>query len=136
MKKFLDDLPQYFALLGSVLGFLLGGFDSYLYTLLGFILIDYLTGLVVAITLRQVSSEVGFVGILKKMLILVMVAMGHLLDQNLLGAGNALRTAVIFFYTANEGISITENLTRLGFPIPAKLKMVLAQLYDKEKEEH
>ena len=81
---------------------------------------------------RQISSEIGFVGILKKILILVMVAMGHLLDQNLLGGGAAMRTAVIFFYTANEGISITENLSRLGFPIPARLKSVLAQLSEKE----
>ena len=128
----LDGLPRVFAVVGSVLGFLLGGFDGYLYTLLGFILIDYLTGIMVAMALRQVSSEIGFVGILKKMLILVMVALGHLLDQNLLGGGATMRTAVIFFYVANEGISITENLTRLGFPIPAKLKQVLAQLNEEE----
>lgn len=67
---------------------------------------DYLTGVMTAIITRQVSSEIGFKGILKKMLILIMVAMGHLLDQNLLGGGDAMRTAVIFFYTANEGISI------------------------------
>ncbi|MEO1815052.1 MAG: phage holin family protein [Acetobacterium sp.] len=128
MKMILDGLPRVFAVLGSVLGFLLGGFDGYLYTLVGFILIDYLTGLSLAVARRQVSSEIGFVGIMKKMLIFVMVAMGHLLDQNLLGGGATLRTAVIFFYAANEGISITENLGSLGFPIPAKLKQVLEQL--------
>nr|WP_320026811.1 phage holin family protein [uncultured Acetobacterium sp.] len=132
MKIILDDLPQCFAVIGSALGFLLGGFDGYLYTLLGFILIDYLTGILVAIVLRQVSSEIGFVGILKKMLILVMVALGHLLDQNLLGGGATMRTAVIFFYAANEGISITENLAKLNFPIPAKLKQVLEQLQEEE----
>lgn len=121
-------LPRCFAVLGSVVGFLLGGFDGYLYTLLGLILIDYLTGLVLAAAKRQVSSQIGFVGIMKKMLILVMVALGHLLDVNLLGGGAALRTAVIFFYAANEGISITENLAALGFPMPQQLKRVLKQL--------
>jgi len=128
MKTILTVLPRCFAVLGSVVGFLLGGFDGYLYTLLGLILIDYLTGLVLAAAKRQVSSQIGFVGIMKKMLILVMVALGHLLDVNLLGSGAALRTAVIFFYAANEGISITENLAALGFPMPQQLKRVLKQL--------
>ncbi|MDZ5725245.1 phage holin family protein [Acetobacterium sp. K1/6] len=128
MKTILTVLPRCFAVLGSVIGFLLGGFDGYLYTLLGLILIDYLTGLVLAAAKRQVSSQIGFVGIMKKMLILVMVALGHLLDVNLLGGGAALRTAVIFFYAANEGISITENLAALGFPMPQQLKRVLKQL--------
>lgn len=132
MKMILEVLPGVFAVLGSLLGFLLGGFDGYLVTLVGFILIDYLTGLALAVARRQLSSEIGFVGILKKMLILVMVAMGHLLDVNLLGGGATMRTAVIFFYAANEGISITENLGCLGFPIPGKLKQVLAQLREEE----
>lgn len=132
MKMILEVLPGVFAVLGSVLGFLLGGFDGYLVTLIGFILIDYLTGLALAVARRQLSSEIGFVGILKKMLILVMVAMGHLLDVNLLGGGATMRTAVIFFYAANEGISITENLAKLNFPIPTKLKQVLAQLREEE----
>lgn len=134
MKELLYHLPKVFAFIGSLVGFLLGGYDGFLYTLCGFILIDYLTGVVAAIIKRQVSSEIGFKGILKKILILIMVAMGHLLDQNLLGGGDSLRTAVIFFYTANEGISITENLTDIGFPIPRKLKEVLSQLSDQEKE--
>lgn len=132
MKTIFDLLPKVFGVLGSVLGFLLGGLDGYLYTLLGLIVIDYLTGLALALARRQVSSEVGFVGMMKKMLVLMMVALGHLLDQNLLGGGATLRTAVIFFYAANEAISITENLGCLGFPIPAKLKQVLAQLSEEE----
>lgn len=134
MKELVQQLPKIFGIIGSLVGFLMGGFDGFLYTLLGFILIDYTTGVMVAMFQRQVSSEIGFTGILKKILILIMVAMGHLLDQNLLGGGDAMRTAVIFFYTANEGISIMENLTRLGFPIPRKLKEVLAQLSEQEKE--
>ena len=132
MKTILESLPTVCGVIGSVLGFLLGGFDRYLYTLLGFILIDYLTGLALAAARRQVSSQIGFNGILKKMMILVIVAMGHLLDQNLLGGGATLRTAMIFFYLANEGISITENLAALGFPIPASLEKVLAQLSEEE----
>ncbi|TYC85767.1 phage holin family protein [Acetobacterium wieringae] len=132
MKTILESLPTGCGVIGSVLGFLLGGFDGYLYTLLGFILIDYLTGLALAAARRQVSSQIGFTGIMKKMLIFVIVAMGHLLDQNLMGGGATLRTAMIFFYLANEGISITENLAALGFPIPASLKKVLAQLSEEE----
>lgn len=132
MRMILGWLPKLCGGLGSLLGFLLGGFDGYLYTLVGFIAIDYLTGLALAVVRRQLSSEIGFVGIMKKMLMLVMVAMGHLLDVNLLGGGATLRTAVIFFYLANEGISITENLAKLNFPIPTKLKQVLAQLREEE----
>lgn len=128
MKTILAMLPRVFAILGSGLGFLLGGFDGYLYTLLGFILIDYLTGVLLAIARHQLSSEIGFVGIIKKILILVIVALGQLLDQNLLDGSAAMRTAVIFFYIANEGLSITENLSGLGFPLPQQLKRVLAQL--------
>lgn len=136
MKELVYHLPRFFAIIGSLVGFLMGGYDGFLYTLLSFILMDYLTGVMTAIITRQVSSEIGFKGILKKMLILIMVAMGHLLDQNLLGGGDAMRTAVIFFYTANEGISIMENLGRIGFPIPEKLKKVLAQLSEQEKEKY
>lgn len=136
MKTLAQHLPGIFGIIGSLVGMLIGGFDGFLYTLLGFILIDYLTGVMVAVIKGQVSSEIGFTGILKKTLILMMVAMGHLLDQNLLGEVDAMRTAVIFFYTANEGISITENLSCLGFPIPEKLKKVLAQLSEQEKENH
>lgn len=128
MKTLLDLLPRCFAVLGSLLGFLLGGFDGYLYSLLGLLVIDYLSGLALAAARRQVSSQIGFVGIIKKMLVLMMVAMAHLLDVNLLGGGAALRTAVIFFYAANEGISITENLAALGFPMPEQVKRVLRQL--------
>ena len=132
MKTLIGLLPKLMALLGSLLGFLLGGFDGYLYTLLGLILIDYLTGLALAVVRRQLSSEIGFTGIMKKTLMVVMVALGHLLDQNLLGGGATLRTAVIFFYAANEGLSITENLGALGFPMPDRLKKVLAQLSEEE----
>ncbi len=135
MKTIAQSLPTVAAVGGSLLGFLLGGFDGYLYSLLGFVVIDYLTGLVLAAARRQVSSQIGFTGILKKMLIFVIVAMGHLLDQNLLGGSATLRTAMIFFYLANEAISITENLGALGFPLPPKLKQVLTQLSAESEEQ-
>ena len=135
MKTIAQSLPTIAAVGGSLLGFLLGGFDGYLYSLLGFVVIDYLTGLALAAAHRQVSSQIGFTGILKKMLIFVIVAMGHLLDQNLLGGSATLRTAMIFFYLANEAISITENLGALGFPLPPKLKQVLTQLSAESEEQ-
>ena len=91
MKTIAQSLPTIAAVGGSLLGFLLGGFDGYLYSLLGFVVIDYLTGLALAAARRQVSSQIGFTGILKKMLIFVIVAMGHLLDQNLQLADRAGR---------------------------------------------
>ena len=135
MKTIAQSLPTIAAVGGSLLGFLLGGFDGYLYSLLGFVVIDYLTGLALAAARRQVSSQIGFTGILKKMLIFVIVAMGHLLDQILLGGSATLRTAMIFFYLANEAISITENLGALGFPLPPKLKQVLTQLSAESEEQ-
>ena len=135
MKTIAQSLPTIAAVGGSLLGFLLGGFDGYLYSLLGFVVIDYLTGLALAAARRQVSSQIGFTGILKKMLIFVIVAMGHLLDQNLLGGSATLRTAMIFFYLTNEAISITENLGALGFPLPPKLKQVLTQLSAESEEQ-
>ena len=135
MKTIAQSLPTIAAVGGSLLGFALGGFDGYLYSLLGFVVIDYLTGLALAAARRQVSSQIGFTGILKKMLIFVIVAMGHLLDQNLLGGSATLRPAMIFFYLANEAISITENLGALGFPLPPKLKQVLTQLSAESEEQ-
>ena len=135
MKTIAQSLPTIAAVGGSLLGFLLGGFDGYLYSLLPKVVIDYLTGLALAAARRQVSSQIGFTGILKKMLIFVIVAMGHLLDQNLLGGSATLRTAMIFFYLANEAISITENLGALGFPLPPKLKQVLTQLSAESEEQ-
>lgn len=122
-----------FALVGSSLYFLLGGFDQYLYALLGLILLDYISGLLLAIQDKRISSQIGFMGILKKILIFVMVGIGHLLDTTLLSGGQALRTGIIFFYAANEGISIIENLSAIGFPIPQKLKDVMIQIQEREE---
>jgi toxin secretion/phage lysis holin len=121
-----------FALCGSVLAIFFGGWDKALYTLMILILFDYVTGVIRAVYARKISSSIGFRGILKKLLILMTVGFSHLLDLNLLGGGEVLRTGVIFFYSANEGISITENLAAIGFPLPEKLKSVLLQMKEEE----
>ena len=106
----------------------MGGFDGLIYSLIAFVLIDYLTGVMAAIVDRQLSSEIGFKGIFKKVSIFMLVAVGHIIDSKLLGSGTALRTAIILFYTSNEGISILENAARMGLPIPKRVKSVLEQL--------
>ena len=117
------------ALLGGLIGQCLGGWDGFLICLTAFVVIDYLTGFLDAAQQQRLSSARGFRGILRKILIFTVVAMGHLLDTTLLGGSGApLRSAMIFFYLANEGLSILENLAALGVPIPRRLKQVLAEL--------
>lgn len=116
------------AALGGFLGWFLGGVDGFLYALVAFIATDYITGVMCAIVERVLSSEIGYRGIFKKVLIFALVGIAHIIDQNIIGDGSVIRTAVIFFYLSNEGISIIENATRLGLPIPEKLRDVLEQL--------
>lgn len=124
-------LQTVFAAVGGFLGWFLGGFDGLIYTLAAFVVIDYITGVMVAIVKKEVSSEVGFKGIFKKVLIFTLVGIGNIVDINLIGSGSAIRTAVIFFYLSNEGISILENAGLIGLPIPQKLQDILAQLKHK-----
>lgn len=119
----------------GVCGFLWGQADGLLYALITFMTIDYITGVIVACLGHRLSSEVGFKGIAKKVLILLLVAVGHLLDAHVLGGGAVCRSAVIGFYIANEGISILENCGAIGIPLPKKLLDVLKQLKDKEDDE-
>lgn len=121
-----------FAALGGWLGWFLGGLDGFFYALIAFVVVDYITGLMVAVVNKKLSSEVGFKGIFKKVLIFLLVGVGNVVDRQIVGDGSVLRTAVIFFYISNEGISIIENAGCLGLPIPQKLKDVLAQLKSKE----
>lgn len=123
-----------FAGLGGWIGWLLGGWDGFLYALVAFVVLDYLTGLMAAAVEKKLSSEVGFRGIFKKILIFMLVGVGHIIDRQIIGDGSVLRTAVIFFYISNEGISVVENAGRIGLPIPQKLKAVLEQLKTKEGE--
>jgi len=106
-----------------------------LYALIAFVVIDYITGVMVGITQKKLSSEVGFKGICKKVLIFLLVGVGSIIDTKILGEGNVVRTAVVFFYLSNEGISIIENVAIIGLPVPQKLKDILAQLNDENNKE-
>lgn len=121
-------------LIGGGLGWFFGGFDGFWYALVVLAAVDYLTGVLRAIFEKKLSSEIGFRGICKKLLIFLLVGAGNVLDQQIIGSGNALRTAVIFFYCANEGISILENAAEIGLPIPQKLKNVLMQIQTKPSD--
>ncbi|MGT2681449.1 phage holin family protein [Streptococcus porci] len=132
MKDIWSTIQLVFSAIGGTLGYVLGGMDGMLYTLLVFVTIDYLTGMLCAIADRKLSSEVGFQGIARKVIIFTLVGIAHLLDVQILGKVGVLRAMVIFFYVSNEGISIIENATHLGLPIPEKLKSILEQLKDKE----
>ncbi len=133
MKDVWNVVQVVFAAVGGGIGWFFGELDGFFYALLAFVVIDYLTGVMCAIVDRSLSSEVGFRGIFRKVLIFVMVGAGHILDAQVIGLGDALRTAVIFFYISNEGVSLLENAAHIGLPVPEKLKEVLAQLHDREK---
>ena len=125
------------AVIGAWLGWFIGGFDNLLYALLTFVCLDYVTGVLCACRERQLSSEIGFMGICRKVLIFLLVGIANILDAQVIGTGSVLRTAVIFFYLSNEGVSLLENAAHLGLPVPEKIKTVLEQLHDRaEKEEN
>ena len=120
-----------FAAVGGWLGYFLGGCDGLLYALIAFVVIDYITGVMCAIISRELSSAVGFKGIFRKVLIFLLVGIANIIDVQVIGTGAVLRTAVIFFYISNEGVSLLENAGHLGLPIPEKIKTVLEQLHDR-----
>ena len=134
----MNKIIQWFAAAtGATFGFLWGQMDGLLYALIAFMVIDYVSGVLVAIAQRELSSQVGFKGIAKKVCILMLVAVGHLLDAHVIGDGEGAvcRMAVAGFYLANEGISILENAAELGLPLPKKLVSVLKQLQGKEEND-
>ncbi|MCQ4840334.1 phage holin family protein [Neglectibacter timonensis] len=131
MKQIWSGIQIAFTAFGGFLGWFLGGVDGFLYALIAFTVIDYITGVMCAITDKSLSSAVGFRGICRKVLIFTLVGIGNIVDVYVLGQGGVLRTAVIFFYLSNEGVSIMENTAHLGLPIPAKLKEVLEQLHER-----
>ena len=132
MKELWNVTQMVFAAVGGFVGWFLGGFDGFLYALVAFVAIDYLTGVMCAINDKTLSSAVGFRGICRKVLIFAMVGLANILDVYILGEGSVLRTAVIFFYLSNEGVSMLENAAHLGMPVPDKLKDVLEQLHERE----
>ncbi|MDY6062381.1 MAG: phage holin family protein [Erysipelotrichaceae bacterium] len=133
MKEFWNMIQILFTAVGGWLGYFLGGCDGLIIALLLFVAIDYITGVMCAVADKKLSSEVGFKGICRKVLIFMMVGISNILDTKIIGSGSVLRSAVIFFYLSNEGISLLENAGHLGLPIPEKLKVVLEQLHDKER---
>ncbi|EGP4887911.1 phage holin family protein [Enterococcus faecium] len=136
MKEIWSWIQTAFTVLGGLLGWFLGGFDGFLYALVALMVADYITGVMCAIVEKKLSSEIGFKGIFKKVLIFVLVGIGQMIDTNLIGDGSVLRTAIIFFYCSNEGVSMLENAGRLGLPIPEKLKDILVQLHNKGGKEY
>ena len=136
MKEFWNTIQVIFTGVGGWLGWFLGGCDGLLYALVLFVVVDYITGVMCAAADHKLSSEVGFRGICRKVLIFLLVGIGHVLDTQIIGTGSVLRTAVIFFYLSNEGVSLLENAGHLGLPIPEKLKVVLEQLHDRAEKEN
>ena len=136
MKEFWNMIQIIFTAVGGWLGYFLGGCDGLLIALVVFAVTDYITGVMFAIADKKLSSEIGFKGICRKVIIFMLVGIAHVLDVNVIATGSVLRTAVIFFYLSNEGVSLLENAAHLGLPVPEKLKDVLEQLHDRaEKEE-
>lgn len=135
MKEFWNAIQFVFTAVGGWLGYFLGGCDGLLYALLTFVVIDYITGVMCAINGKALSSEVGFRGICRKVLIFLLVGIANILDVHVIGTGSVLRTAVIFFYISNEGVSLLENAAHLGLPVPQKIKAVLEQLHERAEDD-
>lgn len=135
MKEFWNTIQIIFTGVGGWLGYFLGGCDGLLYALVVFVVVDYITGVMCAINNKTLSSAVGFKGICRKVLIFLLVGIANVLDVQVIGTGSVLRTAVIFFYISNEGISLLENAGHLGLPVPEKIKVVLEQLHDRAEKE-
>ena len=134
MKEFWHVIQAAFAALGAWLGYFLGGSDGLLYALLVFVIVDYITGVMCAISDRQLSSSVGFKGLCRKTVTFLLVGIAHVLDVYVLEQPGVLRTAVTFWAIANNGLSILENAAHLGLPVPEQLKEVLEQLHDRDQK--
>ena len=135
MKEFWNGIQLVFAVIGGWLGWFLGECDGLMYALIAFVIADYVTGVMCAVSDKRLSSEVGFKGICRKVLIFVLVGMANILDMHVIGTGCVLRTAVLFFYISNEGVSVLENAGHLGLPVPARLLNVLEQLHEDAEQE-
>ena len=133
MKEFWNGVQVVFTVIGGWLGYFLGGCDGLIVALVVFVVMDYVTGVMCAIADKNLSSEVGFKGICRKVLIFILGGIANILDVQIIGTGSVLRTAIIFFYISNEGVSLLENASHLGLPVPEKLKVVLKQLHDKSE---
>ncbi|EGJ26509.1 MULTISPECIES: phage holin family protein [Streptococcus] len=128
MKELLATNKVFFSAIGGLIGSIFGEVDGFLFALMVFISIDYITGLMAAAIKKRLASNIGFKGIFKKIVLLCLVAVGQIIDEHVLKQGGMVRTAIIFYYLSNEGLSIIENAARIGLPVPEKLKDVLKQL--------
>ena len=135
MKDFINTFKLIFTAIGGSIGYFLGGFDGLIFAIVAFVIIDYITGLMAAVIEKKLSSEIGFKGIFKKVLIFILVGIGHTIDFYLIEKGSAVRTAVIFFYLSNEGLSIIENASRIGLPVPEQLRIVFRELRKEDKKD-
>ena len=122
------------AVIGATVTFLLGGWSPLLQVLITFIIMDYALAIMVAFTYGELNSKKGFVGIAKKVTIIVLVAVAHKIDL-ILGDGTFFRDAVAFFYIANELISILETASKTDLPIPTVLKRAVDKLNNKAGED-
>lgn len=133
MKDIIGTLQIIFTAVGGYIGWFIGGFDGLTYALLAFVVIDYISGVMVAVLEKKLSSSIGFKGIFKKILIFIFVGVGHIVDFHILKNGSAVRTAVIFFYISNEGLSIIENSSKIGLPIPSSLRNIFKDLREEDE---
>ena len=134
MKNSINFIQAVFTAIGGYIGWFLGGYDGLVLALVAFVVIDYITGLMAAVIEKKLSSSIGFRGIFKKVLIFSLVGIGHIIDYYLIEKGSAVRTAVIFFYLSNEGLSIIENASKVGLPIPEKLRVVFTELRREDRK--
>jgi len=136
MSKIWYGFQALFTAIGGFVGWFIGGVDGLIHALIGFIILDYIMGIIRAMLEKNLSSRIGAKGILKKIVIFMIVGAAHLVDTYIFQIeGDVMRTAVIFFYIANEGISLLENASAIGLPVPAKLKDVLVQIHKKQKKD-
>lgn len=116
------------AVLGAIFGFLFGDMQGCLIALLCFIILDFITGVCTGIVEKNLSSEVAWRGIIRKLMEILIVSAAHIFDKYICGSGDIILTAVCFLFISTEGISLLENAARLGVPIPKKLVEALSQL--------
>lgn len=133
MRDFWNSIQLMWSLVGAWVGLFVGGFDGFFYALVIFVICDYITGVLAAGVNHELSSEIGFKGIAKKITIFIIVGIAHVIDHQIIREGSILRTAIIFFYVSNEGLSIVENATAIGLPVPEKLKDILKQIKEDDK---
>ena len=120
--------------IGGWMGYFVGGMDGMLIALVVLMSLDYISGVMCAVVDKKLSSAIGFRGICKKVLILMLVGVAHVIDTNVIGTESALRASVVSYFLANEGLSLLENAAHIGLPIPDKLREALAQLHGRNRD--